>query len=325
MMIDRNLRSPRKSASHGPDSGPAHNRKSAFQKGLAEWKAVLPFILVGLIAAIVFSMYPIVKNVIMSFQDVKLMPGQKSEFIGLSNYIKALGDEKVRYAVRNTVLNVALTVPLNWFLSVFFAVMINMAFVRFKMTFRFIYYLPIVTDWLVVAYLFRYLFASGENGIINYLLLKLHLLSEPINWLANEWTAMVVIWLFHIWKTVGWGTIIYLAALQGVSKDYYEAADIDGANGTAKFFRITIPLLRPVSLYILINLVQGAFNFFPQVYFITKGGPLGKTEVLQSLIYAEAFKYTHFGYAAALSVMMGLVIFLSTWTWQKNFGKERLF
>ncbi|WP_052339521.1 carbohydrate ABC transporter permease [Gorillibacterium massiliense] len=300
-------------------------QKGPFRKGLAQWKAVLPFLIVGLVAAVVFSMYPIVKNVIMSFQDVKLMPGQKSQFIGFSNYIKALGDEKVRYAVRNTVLNVALTVPINWFLSVFFAVLINMSFIRFKMTFRFIYYLPIVTDWLVVAYLFRYLFASGEYGIVNFVLLKLHLLQTPVNWLANEWSAMVVIWLFHIWKTVGWGVIIYLAALQGVSKDYYEAADIDGASGVDKFFHITIPLLKPVSLYILINLVQGAFNFFPQVYFITKGGPLNKTEVLQSLIYSQAFKYTHFGYAAALSVMMGLVIFISTWTWQKNIGKERLF
>lgn len=300
--------------------------QNAFQRGFKQWMAVLPYVIVGLAGALVFVIYPLIQNIIISFQDYKIMPGAKSPFVGFDNYSKIFSSEYFGYAVRNTFLNTIVTVPVNWFLSIFFAVLINLAFVRFKITFRFIYYLPIVTDWLVVAALFKYLFASGDYGFINFVFYKqLHLLSAPVNWLQNEWTAMIVIWVFHIWKTVGWGTIVYLAALQGVPRDLYEAASLDGAGGVRQFFHITIPNLKPVTLFIMINLVQGAFHFFPQVYFITQGGPLGKTEVLQSLIYKEAFKNSHFGTAAAISVVMGLAIFLVTWTWQKRIGKERLY
>jgi multiple sugar transport system permease protein len=302
-----------------------NGRKRAFRKGLRQWRAVLPFIFIGMLGTAVFVIYPLVKNIMVSFQDYKILPGAHSPWVGLENYKKAFTDEKFYYALRNTFLNTVITVPVNWFLSVFFAVLMNMAFVRLKMAFRFLYYLPIVTDWLVVAFLFRYLFADGPNGMVNFLLLKLHLIHDPVGWLQNQWTAMVVIWLFHIWKTVGWGAIIYLAALQGLPKDLYEAAEIDGAGAVQVFRHITIPLLRPITLFILINLVQGAFNFFPQVYFITRGGLAGKTEVLQSLIYTEAFKYFHFGYAAALSVMMGIAIFAVTWIWQRQIGKENMF
>ncbi|MCM3665817.1 sugar ABC transporter permease [Mesobacillus subterraneus] len=293
-----------------------------FKKGLKQWREVFPFLFLGLLGAGVFVIFPLIKGVIMSFQDYNIMPGAESPFVGLENYMRAFEDENFKYAVRNTILNTLVTVPVNWFFGLFFAVLINLHFVKYKITFRTLYYLPIITSWIVVAFLFRYLFADGDSGLINFMLLKAGLVNEPISWLQNQWTAMVVIWLFHIWKTVGWTVVIYLAALQGISKDIYEAAAIDGSDGFKTFRYITIPQLRPITAFVLINLVMGAFNIFPQVYFITNGGPMGQTEVLQSMIYKEAFNNFNFGYSSALSVMMGLTIFLITLAQQKKLGKN---
>ncbi|MFS0637876.1 sugar ABC transporter permease [Mesobacillus foraminis] len=301
---------------------PKKSLQERFKIGIRQWAAVFPFIILGLLGAGIFVIYPLIKGIIMSFQDYNVMPGAESPFVGFDNYLHAFEDEKFRYAVRNTILNTIVTVPINWFLGLFFACLINLHFVKFKITFRTLYYLPIITSWIVVAFLFRYLFADGENGIINYFLVHTGLINEPISWLQNQWTAMVVVWLFHIWKTVGWSVVIYLAALQGIPKNLYEAAAIDGADGIKSFIHITIPMLRPISAFVIINLIMGAFNIFPQVYFLTNGGPMGQTEVLQSMIYKEAFNNFNFGYSSALGVMMGLTIFLITLTQQKKLAKQ---
>jgi len=297
------------------------------RRGLRQWGEALPYLALGVLGTSVFVIYPMIQNILISFQDYSIMPNAVNTWVGLDNYRYAFEDpnQKFLIAIRNTFLNVLFTVPINWFLAVFFAVLINMQFVRFKLVFRTIYYLPIITSWIVVAFLFRFLFASGEYGFINYLLYtKLGWISEPIGWLQNYWTAMIVIWLFHIWKTVGWGVVIYLAALQGIPLDLYEAAEIDGAGAVQQFRHITLPMLGPVTIFVLINLVNGAFNIFPQVYFITKGGPMDQTQVIPSLMYTQAFTNFNFGYASAMSVMMGFAVFLLTYTQMKKIGQQRL-
>jgi multiple sugar transport system permease protein len=203
-------------------------------------------------------------------------------------------------------------------------VLINAKFVKGKVAFRTIYYLPIVTSWIIVALLFKYLFADGDGGVVNYILHKqLGILPEAISWKNNYWSAMIMIWLFHIWKTVGWGVVIYLAALQSLPKDLYESSDIDGATAVQKFRFITIPLLKPITVFVIINLVNGAFGFFPQVYFLTKGGPMEQTQVIPSLIYIESFERLYFGPAAAMGVIMGLLVFLLTYAQMKKIGQNR--
>src|SRR5690606_9385375 len=144
------------------------------------------------------------------------------------------------------------------------------------------------------------------------------------SWKNNFWSALIMFWLFHIWKTVGWGVVIYMAALQGLPKDVYEAAELDGASPSQKFWQITIPLLTPITIYVLINLVNGAFGFFPQVYFITQGGPMNQTQVIPSLIYMEAFNHLKFGTASAMGFMMGILVFLLTFTQMKKFGNQKM-
>ncbi len=296
--------------------------------GLRQWSAVFPYVFIGIAGTAIFVIYPMIKNVLISFQDFSIMPNAINDWIGFENYRKVFEDPNRKFlvALRNTFLNVAATVPINWFLALFFAVLINSKFVKFKMTFRTIYYLPIVTSWIIVALLFKYLFADGDGGVVNFILHKqLGILSEPISWRSNYWSAMVMIWMFHIWKTVGWGVVIYLAALQGIPKDLYEAAEMDGANFTQKFWQITIPVLGPITVFVLINLVNGAFGFFPQVYFLTKGGPMDQTQVIPSLIYIQAFEQMKFGQASAMGFMMGIMVFLLTFTQMKKFGRQRMF
>jgi multiple sugar transport system permease protein len=301
---------------------------SRWKIGLKQWAIVFPYVFVGIAGTAIFVIYPMIKNILISFQDFSIMPNAVNDWVGLDNYRKVFDDPNRKFlvALRNTFLNVAATVPINWFLALFFAVLINSKFVKFKVTFRTIYYLPIVTSWIIVALLFKYLFADGEGGVVNYILhSQLGILPEPIAWRNHYWSAMVMIWLFHIWKTVGWGIVIYLAALQGVPRDLYEAADMDGANFAQKFRQITIPVLKPITVFVVINLVNGAFGFFPQVYFITKGGPMDQTQVIPSLIYMQAFEQMKFGPASAMGFMMGIMVFLLTFTQMRKFGRQRMF
>jgi multiple sugar transport system permease protein len=188
-----------------------------------------------------------------------------------------------------------------------------------------VYYIPVITSWVVVSYLFQFLFSGGSNGIINYLLMHVfHLISEPIGWLQNTWTANLAIWILSIWKGIGWVMVMYLAALMSIPRTLYEAAEMDGAKGTRMFIYITLPLMKPMTAYVLINLINGAFTAFLQVYFLTNGGPLGTTEVMNTYLFRHAFSFFQFGYGSAVGVIIGIFIFLITYNQQRKFGKERI-
>ncbi|MDF2479173.1 MAG: hypothetical protein K0S24_4656 [Sphingobacterium sp.] len=293
--------------------------------GLKQYGEVFPYLIFGLVGFLTFSVYPIVKGIYMSFFNYNIINPALSHFIGFANYIKVFQDPNVLISLRNTLLYSLVTVPGQWILGLLLAILINAKVTKFKVTFRMIYYIPVITSWIVISYLFKYLFASGPDGFINYLFYsQLHLLPSPINWLENPWTAMTVIWVLGIWKGLGWVMIIYLAALQSISNDYYEAAMIDGAGDKAILRKITLPLLKPTTVFVLINLIMGSFNVFIQVYTITNGGPLGQTEVLLSYMYKQAFQFMDFGYSSALSVLMGIAVFILTYSQQKKIGQSNI-
>ena len=292
---------------------------------MKQWREVLPFLFFGLLGVAIFVIFPLGKEVYMSFYQYDILSPENSTFIGLDNYIRIFQDEKFYLALRNTLIYVVVTVPGQWVIGIFLAVLINSKFVKYKVTFRTIYYIPVVTSWVVVSFLFKYLFADGEYGLINYIFYgQLHILSQPVSWLQNEWTAWIVIWLLGIWKGSGWVMVIYLAALQSIPRTLYEAAEIDGANAGRTFLHVTLPLLKPTNLFVIINLIIGAFNVFIQVFLITNGGPMGRTEVLLSYMYKQAFSFFDFGYASAIGVIIGLMIFAVTWGQQRKIGKEKI-
>ncbi len=247
----------------------------------------------------------------MSFYDWQIMPGRVSEFTGLDNYLRAFEDPVFGRAFVNTIVYTAVTVPGQMALAMAAAVLLH-SLPRGKVFFRAIYYLPVVTSWVIVSLLFRYLFQSPE-GLVNYFLVDVfHLFGDPVPWLRQASTALIPILALGIWKGIGWSMVIYLAALAGIPKEYEEAAAIDGANGWQSFWRVTFPLIRPTIVFTLVMLLIGGFNVFLSVYLITGGGPNQRTEVMLSYAYHQAFDFLDFGYGAALSYLMGgLIVLLS--------------
>ncbi len=280
---------------------------------LRNQKLIIPylFLLPGLIFFLVFQFYPIFQGIQMSFFNWSLMPTKPSIFIGFENYLRAFTDSTFGTAVQNTVAYTLVTVPAQMALAMAAAVLLN-NIGRGRALFRAIYYIPVVTSWLIVSFLFRYFFNS--EGLINYILVDVfHLLSEPVPWLEQANTAFVAIDGLGIWKGIGWSMVIYLAALQGIPKELQEAASIDGANRWQNFFKISLPLMRPTIVFTLVMLLIGGFNVFLSVYFITNGGPMRTTEVMLSYSFRQAFDFLEFGYGAALATIIALVLVIASY------------
>lgn len=247
----------------------------------------------------------------MSLYEWSIFPGKESIYLGLDNYTRAFNDPITRIAFRNTVLYMAITVPGQMILAMIAAILLN-NITRGRVFFRTLYYLPVITSWVIVSLLFKYLF-QWPNGLINNLLVdRFHLIAEPVQWLFQPSTALIAIIALGTWKGIGWSMVIYLAALQTIPIELYEVAAIDGADAWKRFWGITLPLLRPTVVFTLVMLVIGGFNVFISVVLMTGGGPLHKTEVLLTYMYNQAFDFLDFGYGSALSYLLaGLILFLS--------------
>jgi multiple sugar transport system permease protein len=242
--------------------------------------------------------------------DWNLMPGQVSEFIGLDNYIRAFHDGLFWLSFKNTFIYAVVTVTGQLLLGLIVAVILDQV-TKGRVVFRTIYYLPVVTSWVVVSLLFKYLFNSSPSGLVNYVLVDvLHLMSTYVPWLSEPQTAFVAIYCLGIWKGVGWTMVIFLAALQSIPSEYIDAASIDGASGRQIIRHITMPLMIPTIVLVMIMLTIGAFQAYIQVALITGGGPLHRTEVLLSYMYDRAFTDLDFGYASAISYILIVVVFV---------------
>ena len=276
------------------------------------WRA-LPYILPGLILVCTFVIYPMFFNIAISFSDYKIVSG-KMEFTGLQNYLSLFTDPEHAfwYAYRNNLLYAAITTPAILMGGLFFAVLIH-SLKAGQVFFRTAFYLPVITSWVIVGLVFLYLFNSNERGLVNYLLVDVFkILPHHVSWLQNEWTGNLVIWLLGIWKNTGWCMVIYIAGLQGIPRDLYDAAEIEGAGSAARLFRITMPMLKPTTFFLAVNLIIGAFNVFLQVFILTKGAPNGRTSVLQYLLYDRSFHLFKFGEGAAIGVLTGITVYLIT-------------
>lgn len=296
--------------------------KIELRKGIKQWIQVLPFIGISLILMGTFIFYPLCRNIQISFTDFNVIGNSINKYVGLKNYLNMFGDPKWWISLRNTVLYALVTVPGQMFLGLVLACLINKVS-KGKTFFKVVTYLPVITSWVVASLIFDYLFTSGKAGLINYVLLQTGLLSEPISWLQHEWTANMVLWIFGIWKGIGWVMIIYLAALQGVSKEIYEAAEVDGISALQSFFYITIPMVKNTTMYLVTTLTIGAFGAYIHVMMITEGGPLGTTNQLMNYLYDSAFSKFDYGYSAAQAVVMGIIIFVLTFV-QRKVQKEEI-
>lgn len=291
----------------------------SFLRNVAKNKKVYLFLLPGILFYLIFTIYPLFYSLRMSFLNWKIVG--ESTFAGFQNYIKALHDPVLGIAFRNTIIYGIVTVPGQMAFGLGFAVLLNRK-IRSRSLFRTLYYLPVVTSWVVVSLLFEFLF-NGQAGAVNYVLKDvLHVVPHYIRWLSHTWTALAVIMILGIWKGIGWSMVIFLGGLQNIPRQLYEAAAIDGANRLQQFFKITLPLLKPTIVFVLIMLVIGSFQVFISVWLITEGKPLNQTHVVLTWLYTQGFSYLHFGYGAAISWLLFVIIFLVSFFQFKYFRRE---
>jgi multiple sugar transport system permease protein len=184
---------------------------------------------------------------------------------------------------------------------------------RGALLFRFTYYLPVITSWIIVGYVFQYLFNGNGRGLVNYVLVNLlRVLPAYVNWLNEPWTTELVIWVLGIWKNTGWAMVIYLAALQGIPAELYEAAAIEGAGAWHQFWKITLPMLKPTTFFLTVQLLIGSFNVFLQVLVLAGNDPTGRTSVLQYQMYDVSFHNFDFGQGAAIGVLTAVSVLAVT-------------
>jgi len=281
---------------------------------MRELRVALPFMLPGLLFVLLFVLWPLARGLQMSLYDWNLMVPAQSTFVGADNFVRALTEDPTFWvATRNTLLYAVITVPGQMALGLGAALLLNAA-IRGRVFFRTLFYLPVITSWLIVSYVFAYLFTDGL-GPINHLLVDvLRIVPEPIAWLHDTWTAQVPITLLGIWKGVGWTMVILLAGLQTIPKELYEAAAVDGASGWQRFRSLTLPLLKPTLLFVSIVLTIGAFNVFLSVFLLTGGGPERSTEVLLTYMYNQAFRFLDFGYGVTVGLLMGVAVIVVSFT-----------
>jgi multiple sugar transport system permease protein len=248
-----------------------------------------------------------------SFSEYQIVK-REITWIGLDNFVNIFTKSggEFWYAYRNNILYALVTTPCIIFFGMLFAYLINNLH-KGRTIFKVGFYLPVITSWVIVGLVFQYMFNSTNRGLINYILVDvLHLTDQYIPWLLREWPGNIAIWLMGIWKNIGWAMIIYMAALQGISKELYEASALDGAGSWKKFTGIVMPLLRPTTYFILVNMIIGSFNVFLQVLLLTHGDPNGRTSSLQYMIYDKAFSQFKFGEASAIGMITAVTILLLT-------------
>lgn len=266
------------------------------------------FILPGAALFGVFILFPIVQALQMSLYDWNILRGAASDFIGLDNYVRAFTDDRFWLSLSNSGIYMLLTVPPQIVIGLAVAMLLRSK-APAQPLFRVLYYLPVVTSWVVVSLLFKYLFA--DHGLVNFALGDiLHVTDGDTSWLSDRWTGLVAICALGVWKGIGWSMMIFLAALQGVPKSLEEAAEMDGANWWQRFRVVTIPAIWPAMLFVIVMLVIGGFNVFTSVLLMTAGGPGGQTEVLLTYMYQQAFSNLDFGYGSALAVILTVIVFI---------------
>ncbi|WRP06262.1 sugar ABC transporter permease [Rossellomorea aquimaris] len=260
------------------------------------------FLIPGVIILGAFIFYPMLNAIWLSFTDYNIVAD--AEFIGLENYKELFADALFWKVLGQTLLYLIIVVPALVILPIFLAILVNQQ-VKGIGFFRSAYYVPVVTSMVVVGIAWKWVYA--DRGILNYILESFGLIDEPINWLTSTSTSIFAVMVVTIWKGLGYYMVIYLAGLQSIPDDLYEAADIDGATKWKQIWHITIPLLMPSIMIVTIMSSISAMKVFEEIYVMTGGGPLNSSKTLVFYIYEEAFDKLQMGYASAAGVVLFVI------------------
>ncbi|WP_312915101.1 sugar ABC transporter permease [Stenotrophomonas sp.] len=288
------------------------------QRSLAGWVFAAPaLIVIGL-----FFGVPVLSALALSLTDFDLYAladTRNLRFAGLDNYIDLLQTPMFWKSLGNTAYFVVIGVPLSIALSLGAALLLNAPAARFKALFRTALFAPVVTTLVAVAVIWRYLFHT-RYGLVNWGLGQVGI--NPVDWLGDPRWAMPTIILFAVWKNFGYNMVIFLAGLQAIPRDLYEAARIDGASRWQQFLHITLPMLGPVLLVVGVITVSGYFQLFAEPYVMTRGDPLQSTVSVLYFMFEEGFKWWNLGRASAVAFLLFLII-LAVTTVMLRVGKRK--
>ncbi|NLZ81260.1 MAG: sugar ABC transporter permease [Clostridiales bacterium] len=265
------------------------------------------FLLPNFLGFLIFTLGPILFAFILAFLNWD--GNNKITWNGLNNFIRLATDKYFKKSLINTIVYAIGTVPLTLVCSLGLAVVLNQK-VKGKNFFRTVSFFPYVASLVAVAVVWNMIF-NPSYGPVNMILMKLGV-EKPPKWAADKDFAMLTVILFSVWKNMGYYMIIYLAGLQGISGELYEAAGLDGANGWQKFKNITWPMLSPTTFFVTIMLTISCFKVYDQIYMITQGGPGDATLVLVYHIYNTAFISWDLGYASAISMVLFVLVLTVT-------------
>lgn len=275
------------------------------------WVVTL-FLLPALSAIFIFFIIPVFAALLISFTDFDIYTLgdlRRLRFIGFSNYLKLFQDELFYKALFNTFYFVLVGGPLSILVSLSAALLLNSKLIKFKKLFRTIYFIPVVTTIVAVAIVWRYLY-HPRFGILNYLLSFIGI--NPIDWLGDPYFAMPAIIILAVWKNFGYNMILFIAGLQNIPSELYEAAELDGASGWFKFKSITLPLLAPTTFFTTIITMIGYFQLFAEPYVMTQGGPLNSTLSIVLYMYQEGFRWWNMGYSVSIAFVLFIIILTGT-------------
>lgn len=236
-------------------------------------------------------------------------------FLGLKNYIEVFKNELFRTSVLNTFIFSVVVIIFRVGLGLSIAYAIYSTLVKYKSFFRAVYYMPVVTPMVAVAFVWKFMY-NPQIGTIN------QLFNLNINWLMNPKTALIAVMIMTIWKDFGYAVVMYMAGLYSLPSDALEAAKVDGANAWQTFRYITLPLLKPMTLFVVITSIISYIQAYVQILIMTEGGPGTATYLASYIIYDEAFVKYNFGYASALSFVLFIITAILTWLSFRVSGSE---
>ncbi len=277
--------------------------KKQMKKNLTAYSFILP----NFLGFAIFTLIPVIFAFILSFLNWD--GANPISFAGLDNFKRLMTDTTFKIALKNTLVYSIATVPLTLVASLGIAILLNKKIFG-RNFFRTVFFFPYVASLVAVAVVWNMIF-NPSMGVVNSFLMSLGITNPP-GWTSSTTWAMPVIVFVSIWKNMGYYMVIYLAALQGIPRDLYEAASIDGANGWQQFKKITLPMLTPTTFFVSIMLTISCFKVFDLVYMMTQGGPGRSTTVLVSHIYNTAFKEFSYGYSSAISMILFMIVLLVT-------------
>lgn len=286
------------------------------KKLLTPKSAPYVFIAPAFLLIVIFTIYPVISSFILSFQEVR---GIEKSFVGLANYARLFQDPIFYKSLLNTFVILIIQVPIMIFLSLLIAVGLHSSMVKAKAFFRIAYFMPAITALVAASIVFMILL-DEHFGLVNYFLSFLGI--ENIPWLNSPFWAKVSVILVMTWRWTGYNMVIFLAGLQNISSDLYEAASMDGAGKIRQFFSITIPQLKPVFIFTVVMSTIGTLQLFDEPFILTHGGPNSATMTITLYLYETGFKYFDFGYASAIAYVLVLITAIISWVQMKMVGEK---